>query len=75
MRGAFVTLWHFDAYRIGSAKEARNIGLREAIRDPVNLVLVEWADKIKRALPRGTIWIELRHGSNPDERHITFSRR
>lgn len=74
-RGAFTTLWHFDVYRLGKAQEARNIGLAEAMGGPENLVLIEWADKVKPLLPKGTIWVELKHGKDPNERHITFNRR
>lgn len=74
-KNRFTTLWHFDAYRVAGAKDAQSIGLKEAVRDPQNLVIIEWADKLKRALPKGTIWIELKHGQNPHERDITFNRR
>ncbi|MBI2012872.1 MAG: tRNA (adenosine(37)-N6)-threonylcarbamoyltransferase complex ATPase subunit type 1 TsaE [Candidatus Colwellbacteria bacterium] len=69
------TAWHFDLYRLGSGKEVKAIGLKEAISNPQNLVLVEWADKTKQVLPEETIWIVLRHGKKQNERHITFNRR
>ncbi len=69
------TAWHFDLYRLNLAKETKEIGLKEAINNPLNLILVEWADKIKGVLPKGTIWVEFKHGQEPNERHITFNRR
>lgn len=69
------TVWHFDVYRLNSLKGIKEIGLRDAIKNPENMVLVEWADKIKNALPEGTIWIKIKHGQKPDERNLTFSRR
>jgi|SRR3989344_1574189 len=71
----YKNIWHFDAYRLNSQKEAKNIGSAEAINNPHSLVLIEWADKVKGILPRGTIWIEFKHGAKPNERHLTFNRR
>ena len=68
-------VWHFDVYRLSRAKEVSGIGLKESLKNPGNLVLIEWADKIKSILPEGIIWVELKHGAKPNERHITFNRR
>lgn len=74
-RGPFSNVWHFDVYRFNSPREAKEVGLKEAIGNSHNLVLIEWADKIKGILPRGTVWVEFKHGKRPHERHITFNRR
>lgn len=71
----YENIWHFDVYRLNSPKGVREIGLREAISHDKNLVIVEWADKIKGILPKGTIWVEFKHGVKSNERHITFNRR
>ncbi len=68
-------VWHIDAYRVKSSKEFLQLGLTKIFSYPQNLVLVEWADKIKSVLPKGTIWIEFKHGQKPNERHLTFNRR
>lgn len=68
-------IWHFDVYRLSSPAGARAIGLTEAMIYPTNLVVIEWADRVKGILPRGTIWVELRHSQKPNERHLTFNRR
>lgn len=71
----YKNIWHFDVYRLNSLKGVKEIGLREAINNSENLVLVEWALKVKGILPRGTIWVEFKHGAKSNERHITFNRR
>ena len=43
---------HFDAYRIENAKEFLQIGFKDLLRKPSNILLVEWSDKIKKLLPR-----------------------
>lgn len=71
----YKNIWHFDVYRLNSPKGVREIGLREAISHDENLILVEWADKVKGILPRGTIWVEFQHGQKSNERNLAFNRR
>ena len=70
----FKFLYHMDAYRIDDAKELKPLGFKEAIADPQNIFLIEWADKIKKALPKDTIWVELGHGRKETERTLTYRR-
>jgi len=66
-------IYHVDAYRVG-AKDLTNLGFKKAIQRP-NIVLIEWADRVKRLLPKDTIWLKLEHGKSENERHITINRR
>jgi tRNA threonylcarbamoyladenosine biosynthesis protein TsaE len=43
--------YHIDCYRIKNTKEMLNLGFKEMISDPQNLIVIEWADRIKRMLP------------------------
>ena len=52
------SLVHIDLYRINSAKELKSINLREYWLDPQNLVIIEWAEKIKKILPKQRIDIK-----------------
>jgi len=51
------TFYHFDCYRIQKPKEILDLGFKEIISDPKNIVVIEWAEKIKKILPKDTIWI------------------
>ena len=42
--------YHLDCYRLKSAKDARSIGLPEILKNPENLVLIEWPERIEKAL-------------------------
>ncbi len=53
-----LTLYHLDAYRLGSVKELSAIGFDE-LCDAGGVVVVEWADKVQSLLPEAAIWIEL----------------
>ena len=50
--------YHFDAWRI-NAKDFRGLGASKLFRDPCNLVLIEWAERVRPALPRNAIWLKI----------------
>ena len=52
------TFYHIDCYRIKSFKELISLGFREIVSDPKNIIIIEWAEKIKNILPKNTQWIE-----------------
>jgi tRNA threonylcarbamoyladenosine biosynthesis protein TsaE len=47
-------LIHIDAYRLEKESELISLGWNEIIASPENIILVEWADKIKNILPPDT---------------------
>lgn len=63
-------LYHIDAYRLRSDKEALSLELKDILRDGRNIVLIEWAERIKKALPQDAIWIKFSHTKKGDERNI-----
>lgn len=60
---------HVDAYRIKKNKEIAPLGLKNILREEKNLIVVEWAEKIRFFLPRGTLWVEFKH-KGKTHRHI-----
>ncbi len=66
----YKNLYHADAYRLARGMELGRLGLGDAFRDPASIVLVEWADRMRRGLPRGTQWVEFSHGARKNERVI-----
>ena len=69
----FDNIFHIDAYRIKEKKELSAIGIGKILKDPSNIVLVEWADRIKNVLPKTTIWVKFKYGEERDERTITIN--
>lgn len=63
-------LYHVDAYRLKHSRELSALGFKEILKNPENIVIVEWADKVKKLLPRKMIWIKMRHGKRENERII-----
>lgn len=64
--------YHVDCYRIDSPRELISLGFKKIISNPQNIVLIEWADKIKKFLPKNTHWIKFRHGVKSTERIVSF---
>lgn len=65
-------IYHVDLYRINSLADARGLGLGEILQDPRNIVLIEWAEKIKKILPKRRIDIYFNYLNN-EERKINIS--
>ena len=64
----FKNVYHVDAYRIKKPRELLALGIKEILSDPQNIVLVEWAEKIKKILPKNTNWVRFRHRKKENER-------
>ena len=50
-------LYHLDLYRTETIKEIKALGLMEFLGSPEAIVFIEWAEKMKKILPKKTIWI------------------
>src|SRR3989344_4007729 len=57
---AFKNLIHIDAYRI-VPKDLKVLGWDEFTKDSHNVVLVEWGERLKKSLPKGTVRIKFFH--------------
>ena len=58
---SFKHLVHIDAYRLERGEELEVLGWKEILDNPGNLVLVEWAEKIKEILPPSTILLSFEY--------------
>ena len=54
---SFKYFYHIDCYRIEKPKEILDLGFQEIVKDSKNIVAIEWADKIFRIIPQGTLFI------------------
>jgi tRNA threonylcarbamoyladenosine biosynthesis protein TsaE len=52
-------LFHFDAYRLSGIEEAIALGLNDLLEDS-GPILVEWPERVAKALPAARLWISLR---------------
>lgn len=56
-------LYHIDAYRLNSEKDLLKLGIKEIFADSKNIVLIEWADRVRKIIPKTALWIRFEHTS------------
>lgn len=66
----FKTFYHFDCYRLKGG-EILELGFKEIISDPKNIIAVEWPEKIKKFLPKDTLKMEFKF-IDLDKRKIIY---
>ena len=76
--------YHIDCYRLKNNKPARNashsdagrfiseINVKEIIKNPENIVAIEWPEKIKKFIPKNTIFINFKL-IDKNKREMMFS--
>ena len=67
----YKNLYHIDCYRIKSYKDILALDFQEIISNPKNIIIIEWAEKMRKILPKDTMWIKFKIISNK-ERKITI---
>jgi tRNA threonylcarbamoyladenosine biosynthesis protein TsaE len=65
-------LFHLDAYRLGSAAEAEELDIDRMLDEGV--LVVEWPERVRTALPEQELWILLEHVAE-EQRRIQFTAR
>ncbi len=56
----YKNLYHIDCYRLKSAQDVLDLDFKEIISIPKNIIMIEWAEKIKSILPKNTIWVRFK---------------
>lgn len=72
-KAAFRNFIHVDCYRLDNQEELVPLGWRDMVKNPQNLILIEWADRVLAALPRSFIRITFNH-LNETSRSIVITR-
>lgn len=52
MHDFYKKLIHIDAYRLTSGKELESLKFKDTVNNPENLILIEWPECVKDALPQ-----------------------
>ena len=50
-------VFHIDAYRV-RAKDVLDLGWKDFAGKPDSIVIVEWAERIKKIIPTNAVWIK-----------------
>jgi len=53
----FQNIYHIDAYRVNS-KDILSLGWQEITGNKKNVIIIEWADRIKKIIPADALWIK-----------------
>lgn len=64
-------LYHIDAYRLENAAGAHGFGLDDYLNGE-GVTVIEWAERVRDALPRDVLWIVLDYVSE-NERQLTLT--
>lgn len=51
-------LYHIDLYRLEQINQIEELGIKEILENPANIILIEWAEKLGNLLPQNTIHIK-----------------
>lgn len=71
----YANLYHVDLYRLEDEKRAEGLGLKEIFLNKNSIVVIEWADKIKKLLLARRIEINFSYGEGENQRRISVKRR
>ena len=58
---SFSNLYHIDCYRVEKFEEMMELGFGEILKNSKNIVVIEWAEKIKKILPEDAVWVNFEH--------------
>jgi len=65
-------IFHIDAYRLKKKEVVTEI-LMNQMTDSKNIFIIEWADRIKKIIPKTAVWVTIRHGKTLNERIIVIN--
>ena len=63
--GRSTTVYHVDGYRLKATDEAADLGIDDALAEQDSVVLIEWPERLGRALPDLAHRIELSYTDDP----------
>lgn len=66
-------LYHFDVYRLDSAAFLETVDYKKYFYGN-GITVVEWADKVRGALPENYLEINIKYGKAPEEREFSFKK-
>ncbi len=69
-RGTKGNIFHFDMYRVSGEDDLESTGFYEYLNK--GLVIIEWSENIKNAIPPGAINVFIEAGKNENQRNITI---
>ncbi len=47
--------YHIDCYRVEEEKEILDLGVKDILKSPWNIIAIEWPERIKKVVPKNTL--------------------
>jgi tRNA threonylcarbamoyladenosine biosynthesis protein TsaE len=57
-RGNYDNFYHMDCYRLQGEEDLALLGFKDVLKDPRNIIAIEWSERIKKALPKDSIVLD-----------------
>lgn len=68
---AYKYFYHIDCYRLKEEKDILGLGIKDILKNPENVVAIEWPEKIKKILPKALVKINFKF-IDKNKREISF---
>lgn len=63
-------LIHIDAYRVKTEKDLIAIGAEEYFNRTDTIIIIEWADRVKKILPKKTRYVNIKNQGNNKRKFV-----
>jgi len=73
VNSSFKYFYHVDCYRIKDEKEVLELGFEEIISGSQNIIAIEWAERVKKILPKKMILLDFKF-LNENNREIILKK-
>jgi len=70
-KSEFINFYHFDCYRVKNEKDIIELGFEEVIKNPGNIIAIEWPERVKKVLPQKIIVINFKF-TDKNKREVVF---
>lgn len=70
----FMTLHHFDWYRLSDRKEIEELGFKDIVKNPEAVIAIEWPDAVQDSIAQAD-WVVSFVPINEQGREITITQR
>ena len=71
-KSKFINFYHIDCYRINNSSEILSLDFKKIISENQNIIALEWADKVRKFLPKNIVWLEFKY-QGKNKREIIFN--
>lgn len=68
----FRSFFHIDCYRIRKPADLLSVGWKDIVKDPSNIVVLEWPGHIARLLPKDAIVLRFSYAAKKNARTIAL---